>query len=174
MVAFHNVGDFVREYAREFRLGVQPVIESLGDQDIAGRRGKAVHVRILGHAETPVQLRPVRLQRDPAADLVYIALHGRIVDQRRGAEQVGFARVVTDKATFAYLGDVFILDAHRGQGLSKRLMAMIAAHPDLQGLRRFMLATKDAHGLYEQFGFRALGSPSTYMEILRPDVYQQH
>ena len=92
----------------------------------------------------------------------------------RGAEQVGFARVVTDKATFAYLGDVFILDAHRGQGLSKRLMAMIAAHPDLQGLRRFMLATKDAHGLYEQFGFRALGSPSTYMEILRPDVYQQH
>ena len=92
----------------------------------------------------------------------------------RGAEQVGFARVVTDKATVAYLGDVFILDAHRGQGLSKRLMAMIAAHPDLQGLRRFMLATKDAHGLYEQFGFRALGSPSTYMEILRPDVYQQH
>ena len=92
----------------------------------------------------------------------------------RGAEQVGFARVVTDKATFAYLGDVFILDAHRGQGLSKRLMAMIAAHPDLQGQRRFMLATKDAHGLYEQFGFRALGSPSTYMEILRPDVYQQH
>ena len=92
----------------------------------------------------------------------------------RGAEQVGFARVVTDKATFAYLGDVFILDAHRGQGLSKRLMATIAAHPDLQGLRRFMLATKDAHGLYEQFGFRALGSPSTYMEILRPDVYQQH
>ena len=92
----------------------------------------------------------------------------------RGAEQVGFARVVTDKATFAYLGDVFIIDAHRGQGLSKRLMAMIAAHPDLQGLRRFMLATKDAHGLYEQFGFRALGSPSTYMEILRPDVYQQH
>ncbi len=90
----------------------------------------------------------------------------------RGGEQIGFARVVTDKATFAYLADVFILDPHRGQGLSKRLMRFIAEHPDLQGLRRFILATKDAHGLYEQFGFTALNNPSIYMEILRPDVYQ--
>ncbi len=90
----------------------------------------------------------------------------------RGGEQIGFARVVTDKATFAYLADVFILDSHRGQGLSKRLMRFIAGHPDLQGLRRFILATKDAHGLYEQFGFAALNNPSIYMEILRPDVYQ--
>ena len=90
----------------------------------------------------------------------------------RGGEQIGFARVVTDKATFAYLADVFILDSHRGQGLSKRLMRFIAGHPDLQGLRRFILATKDAHGLYEQFGFTALNNPSIYMEILRPDVYQ--
>ena len=90
----------------------------------------------------------------------------------RGGEQIGFARVVTDKATFAYLADVFILDSHRGQGLSKRLMRFIAEHPDLQGLRRFILATKDAHGLYEQFGFAALNNPSIYMEILRPDVYQ--
>lgn len=90
-----------------------------------------------------------------------------------GSDQVGFARVVTDKATFAYLGDVFILEPHRGQGLSKKLMALISAHPDLQGLRRFMLATNDAHGLYAQFGFSALGNPPSYMEILRPNVYQQ-
>jgi len=91
----------------------------------------------------------------------------------RLSEQVGFARVVTDKATFAYLADVFILEAHRGQGLSKRLMAFVMAHPDLQGLRRFMLATKDAHGLYTQFGFTATANPARIMEILRPDVYQR-
>ncbi|MEZ4703491.1 MAG: GNAT family N-acetyltransferase [Rhodothermales bacterium] len=89
-----------------------------------------------------------------------------------GADQVGFARVVTDKATFAYLADVFILEAHRGKGLSKTLMAFILSHPDLQGLRRFMLATKDAHGVYAPLGFTALGHPQTYMEILRPDVYK--
>jgi GNAT superfamily N-acetyltransferase len=87
--------------------------------------------------------------------------------------QVGFARVVTDKATFAYLCDVYVLDAHRGQGLSKRLMQAVQAHPELQGLRRVMLATKDAHGLYAQFGFEPLSNPSRLMEVLRPDVYQQ-
>lgn len=87
--------------------------------------------------------------------------------------QVGFARVVTDHATFAYLCDVYVLEAHRGRGLSKRLMAAISAHPDLQGLRRFMLGTKDAHGLYSQFGFTPLANPSRMMEILRPDVYRQ-
>lgn len=81
-------------------------------------------------------------------------------------EQVGFARVVTDRATFAYLADVFILEAHRGRGLSKKLMASVMAHPDLQGLRRFMLATRDAHGLYRQFGFTDLANPSRIMEIL--------
>ena len=90
-----------------------------------------------------------------------------------GSDQVGFARVVTDKATFAYLADVFILEPHRGQGLSKNLMAFISGHADLQGLRRFMLATNDAHGLYTQFGFSELGNPPSYMEILRPNVYQQ-
>ena len=89
-----------------------------------------------------------------------------------GAEQVGFARVVTDRATFAYLADVFILDPHRGKGLSKWLMAFIKGHEDLQGLRRFMLATKDAHGLYRQFGFTELANPSRMMEILQPNVYQ--
>ena len=87
-------------------------------------------------------------------------------------KQVGFARVVTDKATFAYLADVFILEPHRGKGLSKRLMRLLVAHPDLQGLRRFMLATKDAHGLYKQFGFTELASPARFMELHRPHVYK--
>lgn len=88
-------------------------------------------------------------------------------------EQVGFARVVTDMATFAYLADVFILDAHRGKGLSKWLMQEIVAYPDLQNLRRFALATRDAHGLYEQFGFSALSDPDTFMEKWVSDVYQR-
>jgi N-acetylglutamate synthase-like GNAT family acetyltransferase len=88
------------------------------------------------------------------------------------AAQVGFARVVTDKATFALLADLFILDLHRGKGLSKWLMRCIVGHEDLQGLRRLLLLTSDAHGLYRQFGFEALGSPSRFMEILRPDIYR--
>jgi GNAT superfamily N-acetyltransferase len=80
-------------------------------------------------------------------------------------KQIGYARVVTDNATFGYLADVFILEAHRGKGLSKQLMQFIMAHPDLQGLRRMMLATKDAQGLYKQFGFTALAMPERIMEI---------
>jgi GNAT superfamily N-acetyltransferase len=87
------------------------------------------------------------------------------------AEQVGFARVVTDRATFAYLCDVYVLDAHRGRGLGRWLMEAVAAHPDLQGLRRFVLVTRDAHGLYARFGFRPLARPEGYMELHRLDVY---
>ena len=86
-------------------------------------------------------------------------------------QQVGFARVVSDRATFAYLGDVFILDAYRGRGLSKQLMETIVAHPELQGLRRWLLATKDAHGLYEQFDFASLKFPERWMERTAPDAY---
>ena len=89
----------------------------------------------------------------------------------RGEEQVGFARVITDKATFAYLADVYVLEAHRGKGLSKRLLEVVQAHEDLQGLRRFMLVTKDAQGLYAQFGFKELAHPSRMMEKVSPDVY---
>lgn len=85
--------------------------------------------------------------------------------------QVGFARVITDKATFAYLADVYLLEAHRGLGLSVRLLQAIRNHPDLQGLRRMMLATRDAHGLYEKFGFKALAAPDRMMEIHVPDAY---
>ena len=81
--------------------------------------------------------------------------------------QVGFARVITDYATFAYIADVFILDEFRGRGLSKWLMKEIMKHPDLQGLRRWMLATRDAHGLYTQFGFLPLDKPERIMG-LRP------
>ena len=88
-----------------------------------------------------------------------------------GDAQVGFARVITDKATFAYLADVYVLEEHRGQGLSKRLVAQIQAHPDLQGLRRFLLATADAHGLYAQYGFKPPEKPGNLMEIRDPDPY---
>jgi GNAT superfamily N-acetyltransferase len=90
----------------------------------------------------------------------------------RGTEQIGFARVVTDRATFAYLADVFIVEPHRGKGLAKALMRTIQAHEDLQGLRRFLLATRDAHGLYRQFGFTELGNPSRIMEIHNPNAYR--
>ena len=86
--------------------------------------------------------------------------------------QVGFARMITDKATFAYLADVFILEEFRGLGLSKFLVEHIISHPDLQGLRRIMLATKDAHGLYKQYGFKEIEYPEMLMQIWQPDVYQ--
>jgi GNAT superfamily N-acetyltransferase len=83
----------------------------------------------------------------------------------------GFARVVTDTATFAWLCDVFVLPEFRGQGLSKWLMAQVWAHPDLQNLRRRMLATLDAHGLYTQFGFAPLAAPERFLESRRPNPY---
>ncbi len=89
-----------------------------------------------------------------------------------GEKQVGFARVITDRATFAYLGDVFVLDSHRGRGLSKWLMEVVLGHPELQNLRRWSLATRDAHGLYERFGFRSPAHPERLMEIVDFDVYQ--
>jgi GNAT superfamily N-acetyltransferase len=88
-------------------------------------------------------------------------------------QQVGFARVVTDRTTFAYLCDVYVLEAHRGHGLAKQLMDRVMKHPDLQGLRRMMLATLDAHGLYAQFGFTALAAPDRLMEVLKPDIYSK-
>ncbi|UAA38999.1 GNAT family N-acetyltransferase [Paraneptunicella aestuarii] len=87
-------------------------------------------------------------------------------------EQVGFARMITDRTSFAYLADVFIIEDYRGKGLSKWLMQEIMRHPDLQGLRRMVLVTADAHGLYEQVGFKPLAKPEGYMELWRPDVYQ--
>jgi GNAT superfamily N-acetyltransferase len=87
-------------------------------------------------------------------------------------KQVGFARMITDRATFAYLADVFIIDEYRGLGLSKWLMEVILSHPDLQGLRRMMLATRDAHELYKKFGFTPLNNVDRWMHIHHPDVYK--
>lgn len=86
-------------------------------------------------------------------------------------QQVGFARLVTDCTTFAYLADVFVDESQRGRGFSKLLMAFIHAHPQLQGLRRWMLGTKDAHGLYSQFGWSPLAMPERFMQIHIPNVY---
>jgi GNAT superfamily N-acetyltransferase len=85
--------------------------------------------------------------------------------------QLGFARVVTDRATFAYLCDVFVVEAARGGGVGKALIAAVMEHPDLQGLRRFSLATADAHALYARHGFAPLADPARFMEIYRPRVY---
>ena len=90
-----------------------------------------------------------------------------------GARQVGFARIISDGATFAYLADVYVLEEFRGQGLSKWMMECMKKHPDLQGLRRWMLATRDAHGLYRQYGFQPLAKPERFMELLGPDVYDR-
>jgi len=107
---------------------------------------------------------PIEVLRKAIANSLCVAAF------HRGA-QVGFARVVTDRATFAYLADVYVLEAHRGRGLSRRLVAALLEHPDLQGLRRLMLVTRDAHGLYEKFGFTALAHPDRVMELHRPNVY---
>lgn len=89
----------------------------------------------------------------------------------KGENQVGFARVVTDYATFAYLGDVFVLPEYQGRGLGKFLMKVILAHPDLQNFRRWILATRDAHALYEKYEFAALRHPERWMERTAPNAY---
>jgi GNAT superfamily N-acetyltransferase len=89
----------------------------------------------------------------------------------RGNEQIGFARVISDRATFAYLADVFILEKYRGQGLAKWLLQEIIQHPDLQGLRRFLLATRDAGDLYRQSGFQPLAQPERFLEIHHVGLY---
>jgi GNAT superfamily N-acetyltransferase len=110
----------------------------------------------LHHWEHPVEL----VRRSIENSLVF----GVYADD----EQVGFARVVTDYATFAYLADVFVLEAHRGRGLAKWMMEVITSHPRLQGFRRWMLATRDAHELYRKYGFAELERPEIFMEIVVP------
>jgi len=94
--------------------------------------------------------------------------HSLCLGLYRDGRQLGFARVVSDFATFAWLADVFVVGDHRGKGLGRRLVAAVLAHPRLQGLRRFMLGTRDAHGLYARFGFKSLAQPERFMEI-RPE-----
>jgi len=105
------------------------------------------------------------VEREVRFSICFSLLHGRT--------QAGFARIVSDRATVAYLGDVFVLPAHRGRGLGKWMMQCVMSHPELQGLRRWMLLTGDAHGLYEHFGFTPLKSPPRWMEKHDPDVYKR-
>lgn len=107
---------------------------------------------------------PLSVVRKAIENSLCVAVHA-------GGHQVAFARVVTDRATFAYLSDVYVLEEHRGKGLSRRMLEALFAHPDLQGLRRLMLATRDAHGLYLKFGFQPLANPARMMELNDPDVY---
>jgi len=109
----------------------------------------------------------------PRAVVERAVRHSFCVGVYRGDRQVGFGRVVTDYATFGHIMDVFILPAHRGQGLSKALMECIMRHPDLQGFRLWTLGTADAHSLYARFGFAAPAHPERVMQILDADVYQQ-
>ena len=111
------------------------------------------------------------IPRDVAARSIEHSLCFGVYDG--SGAQVGFARVISDFATFAYLGDVFILDSHRGHGLGKWLMECVMEHPALQGLRRWMLLTRDAHGLYSQYGFTPVKSPERYMELHQADIYKK-
>ncbi|RUT68342.1 N-acetyltransferase [Flavobacterium cupreum] len=89
------------------------------------------------------------------------------------SKQIGFARVISDFSTIAYLGDIYVLDDYRGQGLSKKLMESVMTHPNLQGLRRWILLTSTADWLYEKYGFTKLPKPEIYMELFNPDVYKK-
>lgn len=111
------------------------------------------------------------IPRDIVAQSIEHSLCFGIYDGR-GA-QVGFARVISDYTTFAYIADVFVVESHRGRGLGKFLMECIKQHPQLQGLRRWTLSTVDAHKLYAQFGFTPLSWPERYMEILRQNHYEK-
>ena len=105
---------------------------------------------------------PERTRRALASSLVFGVYEGDFV------KQIGIARVVSDYSIFAYICDVFIHEDYRAHGLGKWLMETIMSHPDLQGLRRWTLVTRDAHGLYEQYGFSSLANPNGWMEILQP------
>lgn len=96
-----------------------------------------------------------------------------VYEVARDHAQVGFARVISDRATFAYLCDVYVLEPYRGRGLSKLLIERAMTHPSLQGLRRWMLITRDAHGLYRQFGFTVAEHPENIMQVRDPEVYRR-
>jgi GNAT superfamily N-acetyltransferase len=128
------------------------------------RLDRAVVADFLASSYWAKGIPPATVERSLANSLCFALLDGD--------RQVGFARVISDLATIAYLGDVFVLPEYRGRGLSKWLMECVLDHPDLQGLRRWILATSDAHGLYEQFGFTPLKKPENFMERHDPNVYR--
>jgi GNAT superfamily N-acetyltransferase len=146
----------------------QPVTHCRGDLLISTDRSlldvAAVHDFLANRSYWAAGIPPDVLRRAIAGSLCF-GLY-------EGGRQVGFARVVTDGATFAYLCDVFVMESHRGRGLSKWLVECALAHPDLRGLRRVLLVTRDAHGLYRRFGFTPLAEPGRFLEVWEPDVYR--
>ncbi|WP_273447696.1 GNAT family N-acetyltransferase [Neolewinella agarilytica] len=108
----------------------------------------------------------------PKETVVKAIEHSLCFGVYEGSEQLGFARVITDFSTIAYLGDVFILEAHRGKGLSKLLMEAIMNHDELQGLRRWILLTGDAHGLYKKYGWKEIADSTVWLELHDPGVYK--
>jgi GNAT superfamily N-acetyltransferase len=124
---------------------------------------RAVIAEFLASSYWAKGIPPTTVEKSLAHSLCFALLDGH--------RQVGFARVISDYATTAFLNDVFVLSEYRGRGLAKWLMECITSHPELQGLRRWMLATRDAHGLYEKFGFTPLKKPEVFMERHNPRVY---
>jgi GNAT superfamily N-acetyltransferase len=124
---------------------------------------RALIAEFLGSSYWANGIPPGTVERSLAHSLCFALLDGD--------RQIGFARVISDYATIAFLADVFVLSEYRRRGLSKWLMECITSHPDLQGLRRWILATRDAHGLYEKFGFTPLKKPEIFMERHNPNVY---
>ncbi len=110
-------------------------------------------------------------KRIPIATVRRAIKHSVCVSAILEGQQVGFARVVTDHATFAYLADVYVLEAHRGNGVARAMLDALFALPELQGLRRLLLVTRDAHGLYEKLGFTSLAHPARFMERHNPNAY---
>jgi ribosomal protein S18 acetylase RimI-like enzyme len=110
-------------------------------------------------------------KRIPLETLRRAIQHSVCVGAMKDGQQVGFARVVTDHATFAYLADVYVLEAHRENGVARAMLNALFALPELQGLRRLLLITRDAHGLYEKFGFTTLAQPARFMERHNPNAY---
>jgi len=148
---------------------VKPVESRQGEYlistDPARLDGAAVHV-FLSKAYWCENIPRATLDRALANSLCFHLLHDK-------DGQVGLSRVVTDYATYAYLCDVYVLESHRGKGLARWMMEQVMAHPGLQDLRRFTLATRDAHGLYARFGFAAPKAPDRQMERHDPDVYRR-
>ncbi len=147
-----------------------------GERGVEWRRGEFVVTTDPTRIDVPLVARELAgsyWARGIPEDVVRRSIAGSIAfGLLHGNDQVGFARVVTDRATFAWIGDVFVLEPYRGRGLALWLVRCMLEHPELQGLRRWMLATRDAHGLYEKAGFSHAGA-GRFMEIADLDMYRR-
>lgn len=124
---------------------------------------QAVHHYLAQQSYWSLNIPFERVEKAAQNSLTFAVLHGEA--------QVGYARIISDYTSFAYLADVYVLETHRGQGLSKWLMETIMGHPELQGLRRWVLATRDAHGLYAQYGWKPVADPTIWMEVHNANPY---